>query len=79
MIVNKTLFIKNFVWYLSIVKVDGETCAFWSSHDRTGIPDNIAVKKFEREHLKEVMVLTKQKLNESFLPQKGKEILQLRN
>jgi predicted transcriptional regulator len=79
MVVNKTLFIKNFVWYLSIVKVNGENCAFWSSHNRVGIPDNIATKKFEREHFNEVIILTKQKLNESFLPQKGKEILQLQN
>jgi hypothetical protein len=66
MIVNKTLFLKNFVWYLSIVEVQGEKCAFWSFHNRTGISDENAKKVFEREHFAEVIHLTKQKLQDKF-------------
>jgi hypothetical protein len=77
--VNKTVFIKNLVWYLSIVDVQGEKCAFWSHHDRTGISDNDAKKVFERKHFNEVLSLIKERMQEKFKVGLEKQNLILQN
>ena len=73
--VNKTVFHKDRVWYLSIIKIGNEFCNFWSSHKRVGVPDNVAKVKFEKDHFKEVVELTKEKLQNKFLPQLSKQDL----
>lgn len=77
--VNKTVFIKQHVWYLSIIKIKGENCAFWSSHKRTGMTNKDAAKAFDNAHFKEVTFLINQKLQNEFIPEAGKSLLQLQN
>lgn len=79
MTVNKTVFLKDRVWYLSIVKINNEFCNFWSSHKRTGMSDSQAVVAFEKEHFKEVLHLTKEKLQNKFIPQVSKRDFEIKN
>lgn len=75
--VNKTVFLKDKVWYLSVVNIKGEYCAFWSCHNRVGMNDNDASKAFERQHYNEVVKLTKEKLQNKFVD--NNQIAQLQN
>lgn len=67
--VNKTIFIKHHVWYLTIISFKGVPAAFWSFHDRTGMPDEQAKTAFAREHFKEVGELVAQKMQHDLQPQ----------
>lgn len=59
--VNRVEFIKQYAWYLSLIIIDKKRCAFWSYHDRTGLSDEKAKKYFKHDHIKEVLLLIKQK------------------
>lgn len=67
--INKTVFIKHHVWYLTIVYPKGlpPEC-YWSFHDRTGMPDEQAKRAFEREHFREVGELLAQKMKRELQP-----------
>jgi hypothetical protein len=61
--VDKTVFVKHHVWYLTIVYPAGKPPeCYWSFHDRTGMSDEQAKTAFEREHFNEVGELVAQKM-----------------
>ena len=53
---------KRYAFYLTVVKIAGEPCAFWSHHHCDAMPDNQAKKAFVREHFDEVATLVAQKM-----------------
>lgn len=67
--VHKTVFIKDLVWYLTIVTFKGIPACFWSHHKRTGMSDEQAKTAFEREHFKEVGELVADKMKRDLVPE----------
>lgn len=76
--VNRTVFLGNKVWYLSIVDMIIEKVAFWSHHNRDGLTDAKASNYFTDAHRAEVRSLMKQYI-ENGNSQNAGRTLQLEN